>query len=995
MAHAHPLPDAFYSPVPQYSYGRSPYSSAPITSTARAQLSSSHQQDVLSQHNRRLKLRNAGFRGPTLPTQRTSPFMGNVTPIQEPFTFQQPTNDENSPRSTERRALYGEDLPPSPVSILQEISITTRRKHRVPRLGLATIFQDSTATKESEGISTISWYQEADNKASPSPQTSTTQRMMKLREVSINEKPVSARTSGLPKAVKAHHKSQVGSWSRSVEASIYIEYLESELAAMNTKIEAFNSPTRTKAQSGKLRNLTQEVRALRDENAEWENKFAERVEVTLHDRSEVEARLTMRIQSLEDEKKARELRLIELERELENARAKMKDVESVESTNQDLERRVDVLTELLAQSPTRLTSDFTFSTPRFDPSKRTPRPRSLLLPRLQTSPGVIRFPRKNTADTLAWQNCKRNSLPSSSICETQEDMLLSPLGVEQDTSARPGIASQSVSMDSGSDGALNPQSATSLSSRPTSLMSNSSIGASWGLQVPLGPHEDCKSGGRTRKMRRFPSGSCALKPLILPVTTAVTQVFPASVPALGNYETPLRDLSNGSFDPTTAFLSNALDSSPFTTPTQPARQRSATWAQKQTLEALEGRSYTTNDNRGGHHILLEDLRESSCEPDEHSEVMQMATFDKKPQRRSLQMELQDAQKAALEHTLSSPNVAEIIISPEPFDLASELDESLLLVPLPGSIQAERPNDEVPRRLRSPTCSENATNSVKGRRQLVTSPRKVFPTSAVMPTLFLGSFARLNHLVASVSQDPLVSARRILRSAWTVVSSRLGGLGWWLLGLIFGSRRRKQDYVTDIRAVEEEPSIWQDRPTSGHAWIGMRSFSREMKLYRQPISSGSMRLPDGTSETVASIVSPCPLFFGSKGRLESSYACAHCAEPASRRSLRLWLRFSLAIVLAVGAAVKDGPGTLLEASQPFYVRDDVGDSSKPGTDELSSSVATRHEHPTQRPLSSSMSGDHQSTAISVKHPEDPPEQRNDGFWGWEYTFVENLGPADFE
>ena len=41
-----------------------------------------------------------------------------------------------------------------------------------------------------------------------------------------------------------------------------------------------------------------------------------------------------------------------------------------------------------------------------------------------------------------------------------------------------------------------------------------------------------------------------------------------------------------------------------------------------------------------------------------------------------------------------------------------------------------------------------------------------------------------------------------------------------------------------------------------------------------------------------------------------FTCDKCIEPSSHRTLRLWWQFSLAIVLAVGVAVKHGPGALL-------------------------------------------------------------------------------------
>jgi len=40
-------------------------------------------------------------------------------------------------------------------------------------------------------------------------------------------------------------------------------------------------------------------------------------------------------------------------------------------------------------------------------------------------------------------------------------------------------------------------------------------------------------------------------------------------------------------------------------------------------------------------------------------------------------------------------------------------------------------------------------------------------------------------------------------------------------------------------------------------------------------------------------------------------CPRCVEPAGKRTFKLWAKFGLALVLAVGIAVIEGPGTLFE------------------------------------------------------------------------------------
>ena len=41
-----------------------------------------------------------------------------------------------------------------------------------------------------------------------------------------------------------------------------------------------------------------------------------------------------------------------------------------------------------------------------------------------------------------------------------------------------------------------------------------------------------------------------------------------------------------------------------------------------------------------------------------------------------------------------------------------------------------------------------------------------------------------------------------------------------------------------------------------------------------------------------------------------FPCDDCVEPSSKRTIRVWFQFTLTVVLAVGLAVKYGPGLLL-------------------------------------------------------------------------------------
>ena len=857
-----------------------------------------------------------------MPARKVTPFAVGSTSGQEPFALSPSANDENTPRTAERRTLYGEDLPPSPVSILQEISNTSRRKHQSPQPLIATLFQDSTATKELDLTSTTSWYHEASNNPSPSLVENTRYRTMKLREVSLNERTAPVAQMKVPKKATERRKSRTRSRASSFEATKYIEHLESELASLNTKLDAITSPTRTKAQSSKLRALTNQNRSMREEVFEWEKRFDKRVFDQTIERSEVEKGLKSRIQALEEDAETKDIKIQELDKELEISRTKLKEMDSLESTNKSLERRVDVLTELLAQSPTRATSrPVVHTSDNVDPMKRTPRPKSLLLPRIPPSPTSMRFSATYTADVDSWHTRQKASISRSSIAETPEDEVLSPLELEPGSLSHSLYAAQPIARFSKGENVFSSQ--FQAPSRPTSTISNSSSYSSWGLPTTASADEDCKSIDRPRKMRRFPSGSCSLKPLILPTTTAVTQSLPASAPAYSNFSTPFREFSNTSIDPTTAFLSNPVHSSPFETPTQPARRRSASWAQKQALDALEGRSNWPTGLESQEQAELAYLPGGGQGESPIVDVYD-ANLASEPKRRSLQMELEQAQEDERMDDMASPAITEVLTQSE-----------TIVEQLVPSVSSGRKSmfvndrDQASDRegLRQRIATTHTPIQVVSVHRLAPSPARSLNVSAGFPAKTLGMFGKLTGLVAAMRQNPLILARKILVNAWATGSSRFGGLGWWLIGLIYRSGQRKEERTADADVAEEAAPIDARRasqPAEAREARKRRSHDRSM----DQSSDSHAYVPSRNSDDRSGTSNPGQPRSARSQSTASFHTCKDCVEPSSRRSLRLWLRFSLAIVLAVGVAVKDGPGTLLEDLPPRHASDPQSRHSDP-------------------------------------------------------------------
>ena len=845
-----------------------------------------------SQQSRRLQLRNAGFRAPVLPSRNISPILGPS----QPSTFNRSNgNNENSPLGLDRRTLYAEDMSPSPVNILQEIQNSTRRKRQVTRPGLSNIFQDQTTTESTNETGETPWSQGRSSDCSSALYNTSPVNIMKLREGSLNQKTPPPLSSPLAKHVKGRNLNRLNLRSTSFEASKYIEHLESQLTTLNAKLDSLVSPNTNKARAAKLRALTVEARSLRHEVADWEKNFTERVREGVDERLGVESGLKARLEALEDEGEIKDMRIKELEFEVETLRLKAKDTEALEITNINLERRIDVLTSLLVQSPTKLDSGSATSSPgQTDPQKRTPRPRSLL-PRVPSSPGGVRLSLNAVSESSFWRG--RGLRSNSSISETPEDtgsyvdeyVQTSPESRQRDD-AQPLDSPYLDTVSSPSN-----RSVPSSSSRPTSLQSSSSQSAtSWGLPLATDTDLSAKSATRQRRMRRFPSGACSLKPLILP-NAAGTQSLPASAPPYATSDGARRETSNHSLDPTTAFLSHHDLTSPIATPTQQGHRASTIWAREQALRALEGQS-------GNPAKQLEDmlLQASPVNIEEDFAAVLRAKIkqnsQKKPRPKSLEEELKkallDAQEThssvSFEDGLIPIGDAEMVATPH-ISEGSEATDSILT-----AINNQSPTSclmESQLRQRHTVPEDDITPKPPKRPPLMDSTFKSLPSTTLAKRSAFGLFSSLTEIISHAKQEPTLLARRLLYNAWSLGSKRLGGIGWWLLGLVLRPGVRPGISKADAEIGEENGMAQESNRTPFRTELNSR---RAVGCFMRTEGRSGHQEPHRTElETEPHV-----------------FLCDHCVEPSSRRTLRLWFQFSLTIVLAVGIAIKHGPGVLL-------------------------------------------------------------------------------------
>lgn len=912
MEHAHPLPDGA-------DIGTRPPSWPLHSTTTIASITTCtppRPDEIPNQQTRLLRIRNAGFRGALLPGRRISPIFGSPPNVTDAFL--RPLSDENSPKASERRLLYGEDLPPNPVNILQEIHNTARKRHISPKPGFAAIFEDNTATGKAGGETGTSRGEEQLNNWSP-PIPRFLPKTSKLNQNSENDRTASPPSSPpCSRPIKGRRTSRVNPRSTSLEATKYIEHLESQLTAANARIETYASPTANKARSSKVRALSIESRILRQEVFDWEKNFAERVKDELDQHLELEAGIRSRLQMLEDELEIKDVKMRELEWELDTMRARVKDAEGLQEVNLNLEKRIDVLTSLLVISPTKLDLG---SVPSSPCKKQGHRSRSML-PKGPLSPGGIRLSLSTGAEGL-FARFDSNSSISYSPPEMSQP-------IQEDE--RENLPEETAGTSSSSRASVSSDSIPTISSRPTSIQSASSFGLTSPEGFSGSVESQTTSAIRQRKMRRFPSGTCTLKPLILPKAAVISSI-PASAPLYTFSESPFDDSSDKSVDPLTAFLSQSEINPSLSTPDMALRRRRATWTQNQTLKALEGKLKQVNGS-----LKASVMYGNSPISEKTSHTPERASSEKqrikRPRPLSLEKELEMANG-------DSPNQFDDGLMPvesaaHPESIRADLASHEHAPPSPSAFL---------RRQRSWTAGSEITPKQSARyscMEFLHNPSPPTSTPVTTPLHTKGTFSiltRLASLITRAKQDPVVLAQRVLYNAWTYGSARFGGIGWLLLGLGFRSSQRQAMRCTANGAAAEETLSsrfnWQHLSAHASRQRAADSYARNHQMGGAQYADAPHELALGQEWQLSRPGCGPSQLDAAAGSEEppQTFPCDECEEPSSRRTFRLWIHLSLAIVLAVGVAIRDGPGVLFKDSeipaqrnQPDDDNDDDGNAS---------------------------------------------------------------------
>jgi hypothetical protein len=846
-----------------------------------------------SRQTRRMQLRNAGFRGPTLPGRKVSPTSlssgnwSNVSgglPQSSDAENQSPSGTRASVNSMGKRAGSG---------VLTEIgnSTLTRSKkyaHVRPRVTSAKFYSNVEGRRSGEYDAAFPIEQSSPQPNNPPPPS-----------------------KGLPKPRSAKVKGKLGAKRRSVsgETKHYIDHLEAELASAQTQLSAVTSPSVTRQQTSMMRSLNAESRQLQEALEEWENRYDERVQEVVDQCSAVEASLRSQLRGFEEQREEDQYRIHELEQQVEIMNQNM---ESAEAANVHLEKRLEILSDLLATSAK---IDLHAETPGM--SRRMSRPKSMH-PRFPTTGNLMISPER-LSEVGTQPPSPALSFASSSY---------SQLDLRQTRSHQEFISGSIPQSEHVSD------SESVFSDAPYMNESLTTAEPSLPVQHTQSDMRPPPRGRPTRRMRRFGAGSNGPRPLILPSASHYDHV-PASAPAFEYHEAspgfPFRDRSM-----------SRRNGSPLE-----GRRRASTMMDQATWTRLTGSAMLTVPavEQGDQSILISNSPVSgNSQTTTNKDFSSLGSCAGAAVSRNLMEEL--SQIRSFDGTECSNEDCESMSS-ENQDLDdTELQDSFseVLEPIPESHSRE--------------VSEGTTSTatVMGLQSCTSTASSSRSDSLI---------DRLRRLFSNLWHSPVQLARHLIQNAQSRMRlpAPLRNVQWWLVSVLLGPMAKRRllsthrnhntcssrgEYQDDRQRLLMSPD--QTRSTSESPSISSSGCEED----DEDLAYGTFRpsTPKTSSHATAltsltdKLASPRPSMAGpgkkraknSDGslvvRTSSSSSPKHRLDRGrqrdrqrqgsfSRHSAWLWLKFSITLAFAVGCAFKSGPGSLLAGADG----DTDGDTSE--------------------------------------------------------------------
>lgn len=768
------------SSIRQNTFRSSPRSSPPSV-YVRSPPSPPARPEPLNLQTRRLQLRNARFQGARISpnkvavSDRFATSWRSASPASDASVDKE--NQSPSPDHHNNNALEQRQHNKSPdsarrrVSILQEIHDSSQRGRKLRRPSLSRLFGPPLDVSDHHSsLSRRYSYRSPSSLRQLSPYSILRDNDAHFVTATHNQN----RSSPLSTLHTNRPRSNSRDRTDNYATERYIEHLEAQLAAVQNQSSPMQAST-TKPQVSKLRSLNAEIKVLRQEIAEWEDKFDVRVHEEVGLRTDVESKLRTKIIFLEGQLEDYATRIKELEHERDLQAQKLRNVESLRSTNRGLERRIDVLTELLAQSPTKTETRSPEVSPTRSPGPRLSRPKSML-------------PSVPLRSDLVYPLVEPSSIDPVAGVEKHPEPEVPDL-IPDDSTIASSVACKSQ--------------------RSSTISHPSTISSRWSVPLPFSPELQGKTPVRARNMRRFPSGTCTLKPLILPTTTTPTPTSPQRPPLSGEHYSSIYSPGYERGDDATRF------------------------AQEETLAALEGRT--------SHYQVYED------EMSEPEDDMSDSPLSRRSGRASMHL---------------------------PSTLDSELEEAERNNEFARS--HSRQSSQTYSRLNTPAGSTrlNIYNTPKAHSKAPLSARK-------------GSSVDLE---AGISRDQKMSfARKLITGIWKKTIKQLGRFSWWVLGILFGSEQRNE-------------------------WAK---------------SSSSLRMrmkPEFQHRSSQSVCHACGQCQQQTHKREESSTSNSDNLDGINRTILMWTKLSVAMIVAFGRAIRYGPEAVLLDTR----NDDPTNDSRPST-----------------------------------------------------------------
>lgn len=882
-------------------------------------------------HNRRLRSRHAGFRGAHLPSYKSSDRLS---------TWKSPSASSEEGDDKENRFSPLSDFHKPRVSSFsgRRINVLGELQHSPQRCRISSPRSVTTALRDSINCGNdpgfpLSASATRTSSYAYSPDESDTDSIVMNRESLCRNRLI------LSSPFETTEKRRAQPTMSNSETIKYIEHLESQLASCQNELKMAKSPS-MQPQGSKTKALHTELKVLKRELAEWERKFESRVQEEITARSAVESKQRARVHALESQSEADSLRIKELECERDLHLLKLRKAETLKSTNRSLERRVDVLTELLAQSPTR--SEFCRSpirgvmSPTRSPGPRLSRPQSMF-PAAPTSQAEI---------FEALQSPGNPATPEKRLLHLDHDHRPEPSNLDQDAPFETGDNDASPSPTAiGSN--YEDSSASSISQskshRSSTVSQISSMSSQWSLPFPFSPDlQSVKCHNRQKSMRRFPSGNCTLRPLILPSTSLSSNDSHVDRPTSAGL-----DSSRPDFEPIATFHESIDDG---------IDDDCVSWEQQSTLNALEGHSnfYRTFDE-----VLMDAKTQIPLSSDPLVSIRGGSFRTPKAFTTSLAAELSAFQ--SLEGGDEDINQQTIRYKATKNCLPSGDEGKSITHGVPHAVGSKSPTCE-------PTETSNDLVALHG-----------YGVLGIAMSLVLNYRRRLIEFKQLLG----VLAYRIFANV--TASTRFGKIVWWTIGLFFGSHDR--DVI--LRPVFAPcPGSKRDLGQNNS------SFNTPKRRRRSEHRPSPPQLQDvrGSRQSLTSRVHDADRPTRLLGcNFELSEHASESLPNGLSHSIFLWAKFSIALGMAVGLAVKHGPGLLMR--EPL--KRENGTDLKQKTQEIKATRNSSITHP--EPSSDMYRSVHEKSHDHYPHADDDsaadmsPEME---FEAATLTWTPNLTIEDF-